>query len=300
MKIQPVLAHHLGGYEPQFAMRRLSYGSFVSLRHRYMYVETPKAACTSIKHMLIALEGAEYDPAALPYHRETRRDMLIHQRRHVGIPNLLEVDAGIREEILSGTAGWFVFAVSRNPFSRLVSVFENKVRTGEPRYRQLEARYGDRGAFADPKAAFSAFVREIICDDERRTGDPHFTGQSELLVPRIIPYTHVFKLESIGAMMNAFRAHLRAQGAAVPIGLRKENAGMGVSWRDYYDCESAAAVATSYAEDFRAYEYDIDSWRGGQRSISESEAYRRWRAELVERNAFIDRMFDWMDELRRA
>ena len=123
------------GYDSEFALTRLGYGSFVSPANRYMYVESPKTACTAIKRMLVGIEGARFDRNARPYHRETRRDMLIHQRRHVGIPTLMDIPAPARDEILAGSAGWFVFAIARNPFSRLVSVFENKIRVGEPRYR---------------------------------------------------------------------------------------------------------------------------------------------------------------------
>lgn len=300
MNIHPDLARRLDGHDTRFALRRLEYGSYVSLRHRYMYVETPKAACTSIKRMLVDLEGIAWNPDALPYHRETRRDMLIHQRRYVGIPSLLDIAPSIREEILSGVEGWFVFAVVRNPFSRLVSVFENKIRLGEPRYRTLEARYGDRGMFSDPKTAFAAFIEEVLCGRDKRDRDPHFTSQTRLLLPRLIPYTHVFRLEKVDEMFRALRNHLSAQETAGPAGLPRENASLGSPWRDFYDERSARAVAEIYADDFREYDYDPEDWRGGRGKVTETEDYRRWRAELVERNAFIDRMFDWMEELRRA
>lgn len=286
--------------DPEFASWRLGYGSFVSLRHRYVYVETPKAACTSIKRMLVELEGVRFDPNVLPYHRETRRDMLIHQRRYIAIPSLVDVAPAQRAEILSGTGGWFVFAVVRNPFSRLVSVYENKIRVGEPRYRTLEARYGDRGAFAGPKAAFAAFIEEVIRDRDRRNANPHFSSQARLLMPRVVPYTRVFRFESIRELPDALQRHLSAHGVSSRIALQKANAGFASHWRDYYDEDSARTVAELYADDFQEYGYDPQDWRGGNDAVADTEGDRRWRAELVERNAFIDRMFDWMEELRRT
>jgi hypothetical protein len=286
------------GYAPNDALKRLRYGSFVSLERRYMYVETPKAACTSLKQMLVALEGSPFNQDALPYHRETRHSMLIHQRRHIGMPTLLEVDAGAREEILSGQGGWFVFALARNPYSRLVSVFENKIRLGEPGYRTFEARYGDRSAHDGPKAAFAAFVRDVISNHDDRESDAHFVSQSRLLMPRLVPYTRVFHLEEIGEMTAALERHTADHGGTGRVWLPQENRSAANKWRDYYDAECARAVAEIYTDDFREYGYDPGDWIGGQETLCESADDRRWRAEIVSRNAFIDRMYDWLYELR--
>ena len=286
------------GYDSEFAITRLNYGSFVSLANRYLYVELPKTACTAMKRLLVNIEGARFDRNARPYHRETRRDMLIHQRRYVGIPTLMDVPASARDEILAGSSDWFVFAVARNPFSRLVSVFENKIRVGEPRYRALEAHYGDHGAFADPRSAFAAFVRDIIADRDQRDANPHFTSQVRLLMPLLIPYTRIFRFEQIEQAVAALREHLSAHGVVGPVELVRENVSLSSPWRDYYDEPTARTVADAYAEDFREFGYDPEDWRGGQGSVADSEADRRWRAEVVERNAFIDRMFDWLNPQR--
>jgi predicted O-methyltransferase YrrM len=286
------------GYDPEFALARLGYGSFVSLANRYLYVESPKTACTAIKRMLVGIEGAHFERNARPYHRETRRDMLIHQRRHVGIPTLQDIPAPERDEILAGSSDWFAFAIARNPFSRLVSVFENKIRVGEPRYRALEAAYGDRGAFADPRSAFAAFVRDVIADPDQRNDDPHFSSQVRLLMPLLIPYTHIFWFEHIEQAVAALRQHLSARGMSVPVELARENVSLANPWRDYYDEATAHAVADAYAEDFREFGYDPQDWRGGQQLVADTEADRRWRAEVVERNAFIHQMFDWLNPQR--
>jgi predicted O-methyltransferase YrrM len=287
------------GYDPKYALSRLRYGSFVSLPRRYMYMETPKAACTSMKRMIVGLEDAAFDENARPYQRETSRDMLIHQRKHVAVPTLLDVSAEDRDAIFSRSGDWFVFALARNPFDRLVSVFENKIRTGEPRYRALEARYGDNGPFADPKVAFAGFVDEVITDKGKREADPHFDGQTHLLLSRLVPYTRVFRFEQIEDMKAALQEHVSRHAADATIDLPRQNSGPGNPWRDYYGERTARAVAEVYADDFREFGYDPDDWRGGRDRIVETDADRRWRAQLVERNAFIDRMFDWMDELRQ-
>lgn len=279
-----------------FAASRLSYGSFVSLRHKYMYFETPKAACTSWKRLIVEVEGARFDADWAPYHRETRQDMLIHQRRYVDVPTLIDVTPEVRNAILGGAPDWFVFALCRNPFGRLVSVFENKVRLGEPGYRALEARYGD-GAVDSVKDAFAAFVREVVADPEQKNSDTHLRSQADLLLPRLVP-CRVFKLEQVGEAVEAFAQQVRSHGYAGEIALERRNESLGRSWRDYYDAETSAIVARAYADDFAQFDYDANDWQGGA-SISESAEERRWRAEVVARNAMIDWLYDQLDKPRQ-
>lgn len=220
--------------------------------------------------------------------------MFIHQRRYVDIPSLLDIDQTIRNEIFARAGGWFVFAVSRNPFSRAVSVFENKVRLGEPRYLALEAKYGDRGPFGDARDAFKAFVHEVLCDPSRRDQDPHFSAQTRLLMPDIVPYARIYRLDEISLMVKELAAHINALGGSATPTPPRENEGLGGPWRDYYDEATAAAIGHAYAQDFAALGYDSEDWRGGSGTIVEPHWMRRWRAEVVERNATIDRLYDWL------
>lgn len=277
------------GYNGGCAVARLVYGTFVSTRHRYMYAETPKAACTSWKQMILGVEGARFDETQVPYHRETRRDMLVHQRRYVDIPSLIDVSTEVREEILTGASGWLTFAICRNPFGRLVSVFENKIRLGEPGYRALEARYGG-SEFASPADAFRAFVRDIVTGPATLLSDAHLRPQVDLLLPRLVPY-RLFRLEDISEAVVAFSRHLRSNGHVGEIALTRRNESLGRSWRDYFDAQTAEIVADTYAEDFKTFGYDIADWRGGA-PIVETEEERRWRAEVVARNAMLDWLYD--------
>jgi len=282
------------GYDPKTAMSRLRYNSFVSPARRYVYMATPKAACTSMKMMIAEIEGARFDSEARPYQRETRRDMRIHQRKYLDIPTFLDLSERDRRNILSQRDGWFTFALVRNPFSRLVSVFENKIRMGEPRYRAFEERYGDGGEFSDPKSAFASFVNDVIGDPVRRDSDPHFSAQLGIVMPKLIPYTEIFKLEEIDKALGAFRRHLLGRGYTGNVDLPNMNSSASSSWRGYYDEPTAQMVAEIYAEDFRTFDYDPGDWQGGAEIAVETESDRRWRAEVVERNAVIDDLHAWL------
>ncbi|MBY0565186.1 MAG: class I SAM-dependent methyltransferase [Hyphomonadaceae bacterium] len=282
------------GYDPEVAVRRLSYGSFVSLKHRYVYVETPKAACTSWKRVIARVEQASVEENSPPYHRESRLEMLIHQRRYVDIPTLLDVEESEHAAILDGDPEWFVFGLCRNPYSRVVSVFENKVRLREPHYADLHRRYGGAGAYAEVKQAFAAFVREVVSVAAFRNADAHLCPQTDLLMPRLMPYTKLFKVEEMDAALNAFSSHLAAHGCQQGVTLERLNETVSWPWRAYYDELSAAAVASAYEQDFAAFGYDRSDWRSDANATSPPVDESAWRAQVVDRNAMIDRLYDWL------
>jgi hypothetical protein len=284
------------GYDPDRAVWRLAYGSFVSLERRYAFVETPKAACTTLKHLVAKLENAEPDLSSLRRYRETRRYMLIHDRHLLRVPSILEVGDSIRSAIIDPHPDWFVFAIVRNPFSRVVSVFENKVRLGEPGYSHLEQRYGDRGPFTDVADAFRAFVAEIVGCPNEMSADTHLPPQVDMLMPGLVAYTRIFYMERLDELYIAFRQHLARLGQAVDLQPERLNASLPhANWRCYYDEASAATVARIYAEDFRTFGYDPKEWRpteGTPPMVPESESIRQWRREVVERNAVIDDLYE--------
>lgn len=273
---------------------RLIYASFVSRPHHYIYVETPKAACTAIKRLLVDVEGVPFDPRARPYFRETRIDMFVHQRRHIAMPTLLDLTPEELEAALEGQNGWFVFAMCRNPYSRLVSVFENKVRNGEPNYGELAARFGDPRPHGGLARSFHAFVEAVIADKERSFIDPHFRPQSDLLLPHLIPYTRVFPVESVDLALEAFRAHLATQGVDRPLVLERINPSPKRNWRSFFDEATAARVAEAYAVDFDRFGYDPDDWRAppGVPPAEETEEERYWREQVTARNELISFLYD--------
>ncbi|MGH6878984.1 MAG: hypothetical protein ACREHV_16620 [Rhizomicrobium sp.] len=65
-----------GGYQRAFAVHRLTYGTFASVPHKYLYVETPKAACTSMKQFVAKLEGVTVDLQRAPSQKESKRSSI--------------------------------------------------------------------------------------------------------------------------------------------------------------------------------------------------------------------------------
>jgi hypothetical protein len=282
----------MAGYSSAEAVNRTAYGSFVSIPNRYVFVETPKAACTSWKRFVAEFEQAHFDETARPYQRETTPEMVIHQRRHLQLPTLLDLPVEVLQEVWDSNSDWFKFAIVRNPFSRLVSVFENKVRLGEPGYRQLETRFGDQAGFVSAREAFAAFVEEVTTNSVLRSSDAHLRPQMDLLLPRLIPYSRIFKMEEMNQAVSILKE--RANRGGDPIRLPSTNESTNRPWRQYYSHESALAVAVAYAEDFEHFAFDPNDWQTIEVDFNESPAVRTARAKIVQRNAMIERLYDWV------
>ncbi|HYM18195.1 MAG TPA: sulfotransferase family 2 domain-containing protein [Micropepsaceae bacterium] len=282
------------GFDEASLNARLAHSSFVSRRYRFAYVEIPKAACTAIKYFIAELENAPLELGRIPYLRETKQSMLIHQRQYVGVPTLLHLAGSEIHALLSGTSDYFTFALVRNPYSRLVSAFESKIRLGEPGMREV---FGRRWAAAMPGAdvreAFAAFVRHDLEGLISSSMEHHFVSQHRLLMRPIIPYTKIFQVERFKEFETAFFAHLRGQGAETLPKFKDWNRSSYPDWRFYYDEPTAERVFEFFEPDFDSYGYDPESWRTTGKApelrTSEEEAY--WRTEVIERNEMIDFLY---------
>ena len=131
-------------------------------------------------------------------------------------------------------------------------------------------------------------------DAEQRRADAHLRAQSDMLLLGMIPYSQVFQMERMSAALDAFGQHLAQSGNVTPVELETLNESVAQPWRSYFDETTAAFVADAYAADFAAFGYDPADWRGGRSDFSESPVERQLRAEIVARNAMIDKLYDFL------
>src|SRR5271157_1846530 len=131
----PYVVRRISSYYPHIdpidISKRLRHSSFVNVGKRYLYFEVPKAACTQMKELLRLQQGAPPIQPFVGKLMETRRDMFIHARENVPLPSLVDLDNPTQREVLESN-GFFRFTIVRNPYTRLVSAWKNKVVSCEP------------------------------------------------------------------------------------------------------------------------------------------------------------------------
>ena len=129
---ETILPLNYGIRSPSQVTKRLRYASFVSNKHRIVYVETPKNACTPLKWILARIH--DRDVPLVHYPLETSLEMCIHYRDHHPLPALTDFSESEVRKILKH---YRLVCVVRNPFTRLVSAWANKIRLREPGYGEI-------------------------------------------------------------------------------------------------------------------------------------------------------------------
>jgi hypothetical protein len=292
------------GGSREVALSRLQISSFVSTKHRYLYMMTPKVGCTTIKHMISAIEGIPFRPEVLARrHRESKRGMLIHDQDALAVARLTTLPPDQAAALLAPESGYLVFAFVRNPYSRLFSAWNNKLRFVEPGYAPVaeDIQRLSGGAAPDGAVSFADFVRYVCRYEDKRNCDHHWALQSALLFPDAIAYSFICPIEEFDRGWMLWRSHLeQVQGGAVDVLATARNVSPPEDWRASFDQDLADLAYAYYAEDFDRFGYDRESWRTSAaeheraRSGAETEAF--YRREIVERNRMIDLLYDKIDQ----
>lgn len=182
-----------------------------------VYWPIPKNACTSLKRHFARILGI------------AKKSPNIHRAPFARTQEPLE---GFRDLV-----------VVRNPFSRLYSLWVNKIAEGHPtsphfvddldvhvfKYCMTEIKSG---------MSFESFVYVILNDSIPR--DPHWAPQS-IQIPMTVTSYH--KMEHISNIMGLFLPRENASHITVP-------------WIDAYTPELMSFVHNYYREDFQRFQYE--------------------------------------------
>jgi hypothetical protein len=277
----------------------LRYCSFVSMRGRYLYFAVAKAACTQMKEILRALEGAP--PVQWPTEEwESRREMFVHARQNVPLPSLVDLDDEEQREVLE-SPDFLRMTLVRNPYTRLLSTWKNKVRLCEPGYENIYVSI--RGHLPELRAksliTFEEFVEYIARQCDLRTCNLHWRRQVDHMYLEALNYSYVGKMEEMPAILERFQQHLGLSEAFHAEGKNVSRQGVTAA----YTPELAAKVFALYQADFDRLGYSPDA-RPGSRpgpngatanaAVSEEEL----SDEIIERNLVLSTLYQERARLR--
>jgi chondroitin 4-sulfotransferase 11 len=277
---------------------RLAYGSFASVKDRFFYVEVPKAACTTIKMLLRELHNSSPLKLFIGRARETRRSMFIHSRENSALPSLNNLDKKDQRDLLEAP-DVLRFTVVRNPYTRLLSAWRDKVFLCEPGVDSVYSAIRGSAPALNHKdlVKFAEFVSYI----ERSEGHPwneHWQKQVDLTLPKGIPYTHIGKVEELQSTIAILTHHLRRQA---PIIAPRANEG-SIQPLANFSTELAERIHTLYEEDFATFGYGSDAWPRDEQAPPAFVSTEVFVDEVLERNLIIAHLYDERDRsiLRRV
>ena len=278
---------HLLAYSIKEATKRLEFGTYVGEKLDYLFIATPKAACSTMKWILADLENQHVEFKHCG--RESNLAMIIHGRTH-SIKNLLEITDIERTRILSNP-DVIRFWVVRNPYARFVSGWSDKVRQKEPSFQALWQQIGDYFG-TDPQIcpSFAQFARWMVETQSVNKCNAHWRSMTHLLMPDLLNYTHILHTENLESELEeVIRIIAPHRSASELLKKHRINESLPVDWRACYNEELAEMVSQFYHEDFKHFGYSLDSWRSTtkNRSIEEElialkDQFSKYEASAIE------------------
>ena len=189
---------------------------FVDDKRKVIYCEVPKVACTSWKVLFANLSGNVSEDEWPRIHN------LVHATSYYpkyGFKHLWQYSPAEREERLKN---YYKFMVVRNPYSRIVSAWENKFKahTGQSKwYHENVGRYIIKKYRENPSNAslatgsdvrFEELVKFVGNPDETKQSrfDLHFWHQMSICSPCLIKYDYIAKLETLQEDIDTIMEHI--------------------------------------------------------------------------------------------
>ena len=245
--------------------------SWVLPEHRMVYMSVTKAACSSLRWMIADLVGEDFDRFyQAPGNHETRL-MTIHARRDLWqhSPQIKNTPPDVLSQI-SRDNGWFIFAVVRDPWSRLWSAWQSKLLT---RHASYVENYGREPWFPrvpesgdDVLDDWRTFVRAKPWESHPGLSkDPHFMPQVASVHPTRINYSRIYDLSELDELTRDIHAHLTSVGRDKRLYLPRANIG-SLSLRAECLADGVAeTIHESYRRDFEQLgeRWNLDGVRTG-------------------------------------
>lgn len=207
---QPHLGHHEGhdGFALAAAARNVCksirersigrfYGIQGSVAHRLLYCPMEKVGTTfwrRVLYMLTAKDVSKYkNPYDVPIQTALKADRLYTVPLRTAASNLMKSSS-------------FSFLVVRNPYSRLLSAFIDKLVPPNPYYWKA---FGSKAILAFRKNAsahsklyghdvtFREFVKHVVaCETTKKNLDPHYVSTFTSCKPCDVQYNYIGKMET--------------------------------------------------------------------------------------------------------
>jgi hypothetical protein len=247
------LKNNLLKYCKYIPFENFNYSINISTLNRYIYVETPKVACSSIKLILHRLEIE--DPKL---EKEFRQ---IHDRKYSPLLKPTEVENF--DKLLKQ---YFTFCFVRNPYTRLLSAYLDKIdsRKEDVWIKHRENYFEACGI--KPKTeeelmrdiSFEEFVKNISTHTSKQM-DPHWRPQYDQTLQEYIDYSYIGKFENISEDLPEVLRKIFDRDIdeyLVEIVNHKTNANTKI--KQYYTDEIRDMVYERYNKDFEYFEYPKD------------------------------------------
>jgi Sulfotransferase family len=234
----------IDGLHPHLPVSAVVYGTNISLRYNYIFVETPKCACTPIKMALQRLELR--NPA---FERENFED--IHNRENSPLLNPKQV--GSFRHLVSSPR-MFKFCFVRHPFTRLLSCYLDKIQGNRPQKAAILRQLGLSETRLSTPVTFEQFVRAVV-EQPVSVMDPHWRIQYFQTMQAGIKYDFIGRCERFSDGVRVLEERIAPEfGACLPLEIRNATSAK-TEVANYLTSELKDAVYRKFELDFEHFGY---------------------------------------------
>lgn len=232
----------------RFSFMRVNHSMHISLKHGYLYYETPKCACSTIKRRLQILELAD---------TPIRPTGNVHNR----MESPLIAPAQLPREQLNGILKehrFPKFCFVRNPYTRVLSAYLDKIVRDEPQKAGVLKALGRNEA--DTEISFPEFLGSLLNTPPQRM-DPHWMPQAFHLSLDLLDYNFIGRFECFEkdfqtALRMILPRETRENLRAVTMDAHKTEASSQLE--TYFDGSCVDLVRQIFQNDFEALGYSTD------------------------------------------
>lgn len=224
--------------------KRVNYLCNISIKHKYLYMETPKVGCSSVKKNLQILENSGLDNH-LPN---------VHDKSESPLFSPLDTEIDFRYAL----ENYYKFSFVRNPYARVLSCYLDKFREGKPKFRE------QLGFEPETEVSFEEFL-ERVSGQGAKEMNIHWMPVSLILSTDKIGYDFIGRFERFEDDLKLVMQHIAQEnGLSLPEGIlyksrhSKFQSNAGEKLGLYMTKQAQQLVQKIYAEDFEQFGYDYD------------------------------------------
>lgn len=189
--------------------------SFVVERYKVVYVPIAKASTTSMKWLIATLSGEREENFLGLISAGSTRAATIHSRSTWRVTPQLDKMPPEKLREISPEAGWFVFAVTRHPTSRLWSAWQSKFLLRQDQfmrqYRELDWLPRIPASSSEVVEDFQRFAVAFHgADREVLISNRHFQTQSAILGR--MPYSRLYTTAEVPQLLKDLGGHVQNNG----------------------------------------------------------------------------------------
>ncbi len=239
-----VLARRLRKYT-RYPAKKLDYLTHCSRRNKYIYFCTPKVASSKLKTLLQIAESRSLglpDPEEYLY------------KENSPLVGFMKLDDDL--ETVFESDKYYRFTFVRNPYTRILSCYLEKIVRSKKRNRYLKKL----GLKEDSEVSFKDFLLTLR-NPRKLHLNPHWAPQFYFLRPDNIHYHFIGRLEHISEHLPVVIKKIYSNvdlDDVIPEEKRPHATGASDKLKKYYDDETITLVKKLYRNDFVYFAYPID------------------------------------------